>query len=108
MKEVKTVTNLVIMKTANKYYLAQVDAIGGLRTEVPICLNQRCRFNKDYVVESQDSSYFRINIKKPKLHTCGGDIRFWSKNKKDVENFILGVKAANTVINELTKGKLNV
>ena len=93
----------------SKYYLAQVDIIGGLRTEVPVCLSRQSKYNKNVYTDSSDNPFFRIDIKKSNLQKrLGGDIRFWSKSKKDVENFILGVKAANTAMSELTKSKLNV
>ena len=92
------------MKT--KYYLAVLD-IGGLRTETPVLICKKSPFNQDIYTEDTENPYFRINVKKPNLYSYGDVIGFWSKNRKDVENFILGVKAANTAISELVKSKLN-
>lgn len=89
----------------NKYYLAQVDIIAGLRTEKPVCISKVSCFSKNVMYKKD--SYLSVNITKPKLYSDGGQIKFYSKDKKDVENFILGVKAANTIISELTKNKLN-
>lgn len=46
------------------------------------------------------------DTKKAKLYSGGDRIVYWSKNRKDVENFILGVRAANTVMSELVKSQI--
>ena len=47
------------MKT--KYYLAQVDLIGGLRTEIPVCLHKRSIYNKNVFTDGESIPYFVLN-----------------------------------------------
>jgi len=82
----------------NKYYLAVINT-NGLISNNPILCNRQADYTDSLWWNKSDN--WSVDTSLPQLQVFSKLIQFWSEDKKEVEQFILGAKAMSTIFKDM-------